>query len=342
MTHIFLTGFYDELVKTAAPPLLQTVGKSGTMLGQKVQGAVSRSLKRSEKIGRRAARGAGLKKVIEKTSSEDGGFYEEDEEDESEGEGDADEAGEMLRRIMAQYQQDGGYSEEPEAPADAPLYGTGAPKKKGVTKHAEKLEVRGGPLKVRGGPLEVRGGPLGMRPAPAPRINDAIFPQALEVIERRESAIQSNRKAELQKQYDDEVAKALKSRPPYVMGQSQRSQTKGGGMFAPLGLAGIKKGAGDSFSGGYHQQARRDKREPQLAPPRQATKAQREGWQGADLSSIPMAKQAPKSRNLQSELDGLPDPAPSAPKTKAPGAPRAVQGRPPRLSTPRTLPTNVK
>jgi hypothetical protein len=136
MTTTFLTGFCDELVKQAAQPILQTVGKSGTMLGQKVQGAVSRAKNLSEKIGRRAARGAGLKKVVEKKASEDGGFY--DEEDEEESEEGADEAGEMLRRIMAQYQQDGGYSEEPDAGADQPLYGGGkglpAPVKPGLDK----------------------------------------------------------------------------------------------------------------------------------------------------------------------------------------------------------------
>lgn len=128
MTQAFITGFYNELVKQASHPLFQTVARGGTMLGQKVRGALSRTAKKSEKISNRAARGAGLKGIVEKTSAEKRAYLEgeeEDDTDESGEEGTADDAGEMLRRMMAQYQQDTGYSEEPDAGADAPLYGGG-------------------------------------------------------------------------------------------------------------------------------------------------------------------------------------------------------------------------
>lgn len=129
MTHAFIHGFFDELTKQASHPLFQTVARGGTMLGQKVRGAVARTAKKSEKVSNRATRGAGLKGVVEKTSAAKLAFFEgegEDEESGGEGEGsEAEDAGEMLRRMMQQYQQDTGYSEEPDAAADQPLYGGG-------------------------------------------------------------------------------------------------------------------------------------------------------------------------------------------------------------------------
>jgi len=127
MTQAFIHGFFDELTKQASHPLFQTVARGNTMLGQKVRGAMTRTAKKSEKAGNRAARGAGLKGVVEKTSAAKLAFFEnEDEEGSDEGEGsEADDAGEMLRRMMQQYQQDAGYSEEPDAAADQPLYGGG-------------------------------------------------------------------------------------------------------------------------------------------------------------------------------------------------------------------------
>lgn len=126
MTQAFIHGFYDELTKQASHPLFQTVARGGTMLGQKVRGALSRTAEKSKKVTNRAARGAGLKGVVEKTSAAKLAFFENEEESGDDGEGsEADDAGEMLRRMMQQYQQDAGYSEEPDAAADQPLYGGG-------------------------------------------------------------------------------------------------------------------------------------------------------------------------------------------------------------------------
>jgi hypothetical protein len=129
MTQAFIHGFFDELTKQASHPLFQTVARGGTMLGQKVRGALTRTAAKSKKVTNRAARGAGLKSVVEKTSAAKLAFFEgegEDEDGGGEGEGsEADDAGEMLRRMMQQYQQDAGYSEEQDAAADQPLYGGG-------------------------------------------------------------------------------------------------------------------------------------------------------------------------------------------------------------------------
>lgn len=128
MLTAFIQGFASELVKQASHPLFQTVAKGETMLGQKVRSAISRTTEQSKKIGNKAARGAGLKKVVEKNAAAKVAFFEPEEDEEDEGGMDADQAGEMLRRMMEQYQPPPGYQEEPEAGADAPLYGSGGGK----------------------------------------------------------------------------------------------------------------------------------------------------------------------------------------------------------------------
>ena len=82
------------------------------LLGKKVTPA---------KKGGKTVKKAAAKLAFFDDSEEDG---DEETEDALEGDG-ADDAGEMLRRIMEQYQSQGGYTESPEAPADAPLYGGG-------------------------------------------------------------------------------------------------------------------------------------------------------------------------------------------------------------------------
>lgn len=128
MSDAFIHGFCNELAKQASHPLFQTVSRGGTMLGQKVQGAIARTMKKSQKINSKAARGAGLKGVVEKKAAEKRAFFETDEESDGDegGYDDADQAGEMLRQILLQHQQGmGGYEEGGEAGADAPVYGGG-------------------------------------------------------------------------------------------------------------------------------------------------------------------------------------------------------------------------
>ena len=70
MSH-FLDGFVDENIKIAESgghPLFEQLSRGGTLLGQKVDGMVSRSAKRGAKARSQAKRGAGLKKVLKKTA----------------------------------------------------------------------------------------------------------------------------------------------------------------------------------------------------------------------------------------------------------------------------------
>lgn len=129
MQSYFLTGFTNELVKEGAHPLIKTVQRGGSMLGQKVKSMVGKVIKRGKKLRATTKGGNGLKGVLKmkkKASYEDengeGGIV-----SDSSDAGDSADAGEILRAILEEAQarvgDGGGYTDETES--NEPSYGSG-------------------------------------------------------------------------------------------------------------------------------------------------------------------------------------------------------------------------
>lgn len=140
MENAFLSGFADELVKEGAHPLLQSVQRGGTMLGQKVKSMAKRVVKRGRGLMARTKGGTGLKGVakikapkIPKMKKKSSVKLAQDGEN---GEGDsAEDAGAILRAILeeAQARTQQGYQDEETMGVNEPSYGHGGgmkPKKK--------------------------------------------------------------------------------------------------------------------------------------------------------------------------------------------------------------------
>lgn len=118
---IFLRGFAAELIKSAGHPLIASVDRTGTMLGQKVKGMATRVTKRARGIQASSKGGSGLKGVVAKAimkKAEEGD--------------DAGQAGDVLKALLEEAnarmndrENEQGYNEQAGSGADDPSYGAG-------------------------------------------------------------------------------------------------------------------------------------------------------------------------------------------------------------------------
>lgn len=135
MRNNFLEGFVGELAKEAGGghPMISGIMRTGTVLGQKVRGMVSKAGQIAQKSLGQAKRGAGLSKSLHIKKAEEGDWATEAGAG-GEGEGDdADAVGRTLRALMQNAQtpsfdsEFGDYQDTSQlGPEDqVPSYGTG-------------------------------------------------------------------------------------------------------------------------------------------------------------------------------------------------------------------------